>query len=117
EVAARTRPAAGGREADSRVGAELVPVVVERPQLRQVAVRLLEVVAEDLLVLARAVAVDAVGPADELLVQRRARALEQSLVGRVPDEHVVEAPRILEAALGGLGPHELLAAERVEVGR
>ena len=47
-------------------------MLVGRSELGEEAVRLLEVVAEDLLVLERAVAVDAVGPFDELLVQRRA---------------------------------------------
>ena len=90
-------------------------MLVERPELRQVPVGLLEVVAEDLLVLQRAVAVDDVRPADELLVQLGARPLQQRLVGRVADERVVEPPRLLEAPLGRLRPHELLVSERLQV--
>ena len=71
-------------------------MVVERAELGEVAVRLLEVVAEDLLVLGRApVAVDAVGPLDEALVKRRAGALEEALVRGVADEDVVEAVRLV----------------------
>ncbi len=70
-------------------------MVVERAELRQVAMGLLEVVAEDLLVLGCALAVHAVRPLDELLVERRARALENALVGGVADEDVVEAERVL----------------------
>jgi hypothetical protein len=57
-------------------------VIVEGPELAQVPVRLLQVVAEDLLELGRAVAVavDAVGPRDEALVELRPRPLEQALV-------------------------------------
>ena len=67
---------------------ELVAVVVERAELREVVVRLLEVVSEDLLVLrlAVAVAVDRFGPVGEPLVQRRARPLEERRVGGVPDQ-------------------------------
>ena len=50
-------------------------MVVDRTELCEVAVRLLEVVAEDLLVLHRAVAVEvhALRPVGELLVQRGTR--------------------------------------------
>ena len=44
------------REAVRGASAERAAVLVERPELGEVAVRLLEVVAEDLLVLALAVA-------------------------------------------------------------
>ena len=60
-----------------RIGADRHALLVQRPQLAQVAVRLLEVIAEDLLELERAVAfgVDPVGPAHEFDVQRwRGRA-------------------------------------------
>ena len=83
----------GRGETRRRPHAELTPVVVQGPEICQVPVRLLEVVAEDLLVLglAVAVAVDALGPSDEPLVQGNARPLEDAGVRRVADEQVVEA--------------------------
>src|SRR5205814_729394 len=69
-VAPGERPPTRGRQPRGAANAELEAVLVERPELREVPVRLLEVVAEDLLELAGAVAdaVRAVGPVDELLV-------------------------------------------------
>ena len=93
-----------------RPRAELPPVVVERPEIREVAVRLLEVVAEDLLVLglAVAVAVDALRPGDEALVQGDACPLEDAGVGRVADEQVVEAEGARAAEAGRVLAHEVL---------
>ncbi len=90
-------------------------MVVERAELGEVPIRLLEVIAEDLLVLGRALAVDAVGPLDELLVKRRAGALEDSVVGGVPDEDVVEAIRLFFGGSVGVGQNELLVRERLEL--
>ena len=56
---------------------------------------LLEVVAEDLLVLRRALAIHAVGPLDERDVEVGPRALEDAVVRGVADEDVVEAERVL----------------------
>ena len=83
----------GCGQAPRAVGADRDALLVERPEFAQVAVRLLEVVAEDLLELERAVAVgvDAVGPAHEVDVQLRARALEQAVVDGVAHQLVVEA--------------------------
>ena len=64
-VAPRERAPTRRRQPPRPVRAERPSVVVERPELGQVAVRLLQVVAEDLLVLGRALAVDAVRPLDE----------------------------------------------------
>src|SRR2546425_10615571 len=89
-------------------------MVVERPELGEIPVRLLEVVPEYLLVLQRAVAVDTIRPADELLVERRPRTLQQSVVGRLANQNVMEAVRVLERTLRGIRSHELLGAERGE---
>ena len=67
--------------------------VVERAQLGEVGVRLLEVVAEDLLVLAGAVAVHLVGPCHEALVQLGPMPLQEPGVGRVADQDVLEGVR------------------------
>ena len=98
-VAAREGPPARRPQPLRRLAADLAAAVVERSQLRQVAVGLLQVVAEDLLVLAGPVAVHLVGPGHEPLVQRRALALEQARVGRVADQDVLERER-------GAGRHD-----------
>jgi hypothetical protein len=74
---------------------------VDRAEVGEVAERLLEVVAQDLLELrlAIAAAVDPVGPVDESLVERGPRALEHAVVGRVPNEDVLEAERRLRRIL------------------
>src|SRR5581483_11041398 len=115
-AARRNRFAAAGMS--PRANARRAAEVVERSQLGQVAVRLLEVVAEDLLVLGLppALAVDAIGPVDEALVQRRAGALEQAAVRGLPDQHVVEAEPLL-LGRARLGAQEALAHERAEVRR
>ena len=69
-VAADEGASPRGGEPARRVGAQRSDMVVGRRELREKPVRLFEVVAEDLLVLERTVAVDAVGPTDEALVQR-----------------------------------------------
>src|SRR4029453_10137962 len=46
-VATRERSSPRGCQAARTVGADLPPLLVERPQLGQVVVRLLEVIAED----------------------------------------------------------------------
>ena len=74
------RPAAARRSEARR--AQLDAVVVERSELAEVAMGLLEVVAEDLLELERAVALRVAGvrPRDESLVERRPGALEEAVV-------------------------------------
>src|SRR5262249_17616734 len=85
------------------------------PELGEVLVRLLEVVAEDLLELGPAVAlpVNAFGPIDESLVERRPGTLENPLVRSIADEDVVEA--VLVLPIGLKGPHELLLGHGAEV--
>ena len=83
--------------------ADRAPVLVERPELGEVLPGLLEVVAEDLLELDAAIAVDAVGPADEPLVKVGAGPLQDPVVGGVADHDVLEAVRALVAVLDGTG--------------
>ena len=72
-------------------------------------------VAVDLLELRPAVAltVHALRPVDEALVERRASALEDSLVRSVADENVVEAVLVLPIGLNR--PDQLLLGHRAEV--
>ena len=82
--------------------AELAALLVERREVEQVAPRLLEMEAHDLLELelAAAIPVHALAPAGEAGVQGRADPLRQAVVRRVPHEDVVEAVDVLAPFLG-----------------
>ena len=116
-VAARHGPAAGRSQLLGRAGADQPRMVVDRAQLGQVAIRLLEVVAEDLLVLLRAAlaAVQLLRPLGEPLVKRGPGALEQAVVGGVPDEDVLEPEAQILRAGDVAGPHQLLAGHGCQV--
>ena len=73
---------------------------------------LLEVVAEDLLVLADALAGHLLEPVGELLVQLRAELLRGRAVGGVADEDVLEAVRGLAGEARGAGRTRSLPASR-----
>ena len=120
QVVARERAPAGRREVARRPLAERPTLRVERAELAQVLVRLLEVPADRLVVLDR-VADPRLEPVGEARVQLGARVLEEAPVGRVADQHVVEAEHGLaeepaRVRLDQLAPPERLEA-RVEVGR
>ena len=93
DVASRRCPGTRPAEALGPIRSDRQAVLVQRPEFAQIAMRLLEVVAQDGLELHRpvAVGVDLVGPAHEVDVQRCARALEQPVVDRVAHQLVVEA--------------------------
>ena len=110
DVTASERAASGRREAASAVLADRAPAVVERAELREVAARLLEVVAEDLLELGATVAVHLVRPRDEPLVQVGAGALEDRVVGGVADHDVLEPVLSVVAVLDVMD--EVLLGER-----
>ena len=93
-VAARERATRRPRRvARARIASDLVARLVDRAELAEIPVRLLQVIAEDLFELLAAIAfgVDLVGPADELDVHGRARALEQAVVDGVAHQVMVEA--------------------------
>ena len=106
----------GREESGGRPGSELAAVLVQGAELGEALVRLLEVVAEDLLVLDGSVAilVDAVGPGDEALVENRAGALEEAPVGGVADQDVAKAIPRFRREVGPLGPGEPLLRQRLE---
>jgi hypothetical protein len=91
--------------------------VIERSELASIAIRLLEVIAEDLLELGLAAAspVDLVRPLDEALMQRHALALEQASVGGVTDQLMAEAVGVVVVL--AVRADELLVRERDEVDR
>ena len=87
-------------------------VLVERPELVEVAVRLLEVIAEHLLVLADDRLADrAREPRRDLLVQRRARPLRHRLVDGVADQAAVEPERVADGERRPRRLDQLLADE------
>ncbi len=98
-VAACERAPARRGEAPGALLADLATAGVERAELGEVATGLLEVVAEDLLELDAAILVRDVGPRDEALVEVCPCALEDAVVGGVPDHDVVEAVDPLLAVL------------------
>ncbi len=77
--------------------------------------RLLEVPADRLVVLGR-VADAAFDPVGELRVQLGARALQEAAIGRIADQHVVEAQDRLAEEPAGIALDELAPAERLEPG-
>ena len=87
-------------------------MVVEQPELGTIGRGLLEVVADDLRLLALADAGLGLEPLRESLVQLRAAALEDALVGLVADEDVEEAIGTLVAKGRARRRDELLASER-----
>ena len=98
-VAACRRPPSGDRQPRARASGQRPRMVVARPQLDQVSVRLLQVVPEDLLVLLDARARPRLQPVGEPLVQVGPELLRDRLVRGVADEDV---PEPVEVG-GGLG--------------
>ena len=92
EVVARERAPSGRREQRRRALAELPASRRRRAELAACAVRLFEVVPEELLDCARRLLLE---PVREALVQLGAPLLGQRRVGGVADEDVAEAERVL----------------------
>ena len=111
---ARSPAAASGRAARA---ASARDCSVGGPSSVQRAMRLLEVVADELLVVAGEVPRPALDPLGELLVHRRPDHLRDAVVGGVPDEDVGEAVRVLLPHLGAVGLDQVLADERLQARR
>ena len=89
----------------------------DRPaELDAIAIRLLEVVADDL-VQVGAFANARLDPAGELLVQRRTDLFRHRLVRRVADQDVAEPETVLADEAPPVGTDQLLADELAEAGR
>ena len=86
--------------------------IVRRAELAAIPVGLLEVVAEDLLVVVRVVRRDLRQPPGEALVQVGSLFLRHRLVGRVADQEVSEPERVLAGELGAVGADQFLPRER-----
>ena len=121
-VAAPERAPPGRREMRRRALAETPSMVIERRELLEIVRGLLEVIADNLLVLALAlpISIHSLRPVGEALVEVRARTLEEPVVGGIADQDVVEAHRAARYAegvspLARNGPNQVLAAQRCKM--
>ena len=108
-VPSRERPVARRRQGGGRPFGQPSARLVHRAQLGPEPGGLLQVVAEDLLVLVQP-RPGAFEPPGERLVERRPPLLRHPLVGRVPDQLVPEPEGLLAGELRSIGPDQLLAA-------
>ena len=84
-------------------------------ELDEIAVRGLEVIAEDLLLLLDAVSSHAFEPSCEAFVVLRPELLRHRLVRRIADQQMTEAERVIAGDRRPGGPHELLPHQRHHV--
>ena len=112
-VAANERPSARAPESLGRLPCERSRSIVDGAQLDSVAVRLLEVVADDLFVFDRALPCGVFEPAAEPFVELGSRFLRDRVVGGVTDEEMPEAVRAIAQACP-LGANQVLANKRPE---
>src|SRR5439155_20774635 len=103
-VTAREGSPAGGREPSRSAGAELPILLRRRAQFRAISVRLFQVVADALLVLAGAL----LEPLRVALVQLAADLLRERVVRGVPDQWVPEAEALLVGEHSAMRTDELL---------
>src|SRR5262249_30086666 len=94
---------------------EGAPALVDRAELAQVLMGLLQVPSDGLVVL-DGVPGARLEPVGELGVQLRTSALEQTPVGSIPDQVVVEAQCRLAEEPGGVGLDQLAAPQRFQPG-
>jgi hypothetical protein len=100
-VVARERTPARGREAARRALAERTALRIQRAELAQVLMRLLEMPSDRLVVL-DGIACACLDPVGQARVQIGAGVLQQAPVSRVADQHVVEAQRGLAEKPAGV---------------
>ena len=112
-VVACERPTPGGSQALRRTLPEAAPALVERAQLTQMLVCLLQVPSDRFVVLGR-VADPRLDPVGEPLVQLGARPLEEPPVRRVADQQVVKAEGRLAEEPTRVALDELAPAKRFE---
>jgi hypothetical protein len=96
---------------------ELLHRLVGRAQLPPVPIRLLEVVAEDLLVFGDTLARGALEPRGEPLVEVGSLLLGHRVVRRVAYQEVAESERVLTRELRTVGADQLLPGEGQQAGR
>ena len=102
--------ASSGRERRGRSPREGVDSLVRRPELAKRQVRLLGVVPEDLVVLARSFSRSRLEPVREPFVEVGADRFRDRLVGRVADELVREPERVLRTCLCEFGSMSFLSS-------
>jgi hypothetical protein len=102
-------------EALSRLRREVARTLVARAELTPVAEGLLEVIAEDLFNLDRALGTLFLDPEGEALVQLGTNPLRKPGVGSVADEEMAKAEGLLAGHHGAVRADELLPHEELEV--
>ena len=113
EILPLERRSPGGREMPARTRCELCGARVVDFELRAQARRLLEVVADDLLLLVElAVRLE---PICEALVQLCAGRLRKRVVGGVSDQEMAKTERVVARDLRSVRSHDLLADEREQI--
>ena len=111
-VAAPQRAVAGGLQPLRAARGERLGLLAAPPELDQEAVRLLEVVAEDLLELVHALAGRSLEPVREALVELGARLLRQRAVGGVPEQDVAELEGLVVGEARPVGPDHVAPDQR-----
>ncbi len=113
EILPLERRSPGGREMPARTRCELCGARVVDFELGAQARRLLEVVADDLLLLVElAVRLE---PICEALVQLCAGRLRKRVVGGVSDQEMAKTERVVARDLRAVRSHDLLADEREQI--
>ena len=112
-VAAAEGPPPCTQQPIGRPAGELVLLLAARAELDPEAVRLLEVMADDLVELG-ALARMVLGPAREALVQLCPQPLRHRVVGGVADQDVAEAEAVLTRERARIRLDQPLADERLE---
>ena len=115
QVVSLERNARRGRQQRTRACRELAAVIVQGAELPPGLVRLLEVVADQLVVLVQQPTGLAFEPARDALVELGSRLLEQPSVGSVADQRVVEPEHRLVDPICPGRLDELLAPQALEV--
>src|SRR5215217_6755481 len=114
DIGAAHRLTGGCRQPFSRTEGELPRLVVDRSELRAVAVRLLEVVTDDLVPFGEMLDADLLEPLGKSPMKLGPKLFRHRLVGGVADEQVTEAERVLARQIRPVGPDQLLPDERLQ---
>ena len=106
------RTAGGASQPFPRAKRERLGGRVDRSELYAIAVRLLQVITDDLVLLREA---DLVEPVRKSLVQLGAKLLRHRFIRRVANQQVPEPERVLTGQVGPVGPDQLLPNEGLQV--
>jgi hypothetical protein len=106
------RPGPGGFQAASTPAGQRPDLLIDRAQLAPVVDRLLQVEADDLVVLAGPLPAHLLEPRGEALVQLATILLGERLIGGIADQVVAELEGVLAGDLRGVREHQAAAHQR-----